>query len=260
MSFASGYGLKGKRAARPKGASRGFKPTQNYASTTRRMNPRLQAARQQARMRGVVRAAPEKRGLDTDIDLGSMITTTNTNANIFVLNLIRTGNGPENRNGKKVNLESVRLKGNMNYSVTAGATSFIGVNVRMCLVWDKQPSGVLPVFSTIFGRTVQDGTESSEYLDPPRYDNQDRFKVLLDKQFEFTPSAVATGAGIQTVVFDEFVRLDGLTTIFSGASTPMTIADISTGALYLVFRANNNSANGTCFNEAGIARLRYRDP
>jgi len=212
------------------------------------------------RARRYIARKTELRGMDTDIDLGSMITTTNTNANIFVLNLVRTGNGPENRNGKRIDLVSVRLKGNMNYACTAGATSFIGVTVRMTLIWDKQPSGVLPVFSTIFGRTVQDGTESCEYLDPPRYDNQDRFSVLLDKNIQMEPTAVATGAGIYTLIFDEFVKLNGLSTVFSGASTPMTIADISTGALYLAFRANNNSANGTCFNEAGIARLRYRDP
>ena len=56
-------------------------------------------------------SVPEKKGLDTNLYIASVINTSNTNTNCFVVNLIQQGSGSWNRVGRKVNLKSLRIKG-----------------------------------------------------------------------------------------------------------------------------------------------------
>jgi len=140
------------------------------------------------------------------------------------------------------------------------------VGVRVTLVYDKQPSGgAIPTFDTIFGRTDQSGTESTAYDDPIKYDNMSRFQVLKDIFLTDTPQATppVTGTTMQVSSrfhVDEYVNV-GRETVFSGQSTPMTIADVSTGALYLIFRAslNTTTTSEVQVGAASMARLRYVD-
>lgn len=214
--------------------------------------------------------------MDTEIALSTVLSTTTTNADAFVLNLIQAGTGSWNRVGRKVHLQSVRLRGiaTFAYGTTNDATSqgMDGNLMRMVVVWDKQPSsGVIPTFDTIFGRTTAFGTEACQILDPIRYDNMDRFTVLRDKVLDYQPGAgLNPPTGIQAIVyapyaFDEYIRLPNLETVFSGQSVPMTLADISTGALYVYFRALVNGSSsasdfGHCeIDASSFARLRYTD-
>jgi len=208
----------------------------------------------------------EKKGMDTDVTLSPVIATTNTNGSSFVLNLIQQGAGSWNRVGRKAHLKSLRLKGNFIFTQTPTfATGTQSSNfVRTVVIWDQQPSGAaIPNFDTIFGITDQTGAESCpDILNPPRYDNMDRFKILLDRTCKLMDDAVpAFGTGPNTTSyepFDYFLRLKGRESVFLGQSNPMTIADISTGAVYVFFRALTNQANSTVGVD-GITRLRYTD-
>jgi len=208
----------------------------------------------------------EKKGMDTDTDITAIISTTNTNANAIVLNLIRTGTGSFNRIGRKTHLKSVRLRGVINWALTPNnlTGALDSTFVRMVLVWDKQPSGgAIPLFSTIFGTTGQDGVEAcNDITNPQNYDNMDRFRILRDviinPRQDFSPS-FGTGPYLAApTYYDEYVKLPSLESVYSGQSVPMTITDISTGALYVYFRSNKNLATITANND-GIARLRYID-
>lgn len=193
----------------------------------------------------------ELRGMDTSLAIATpVINTTGTNGDIITLNLIEAGNGSYNRNGRKAFLKSVRLSGLLGYSLETAATSYdlSMANLRMVVVWDKQPSsGTVPTFDTIFGYTTQDGTEGAAVTSHLRFDNTGRFQVLKDVVFAppaVTPSDGAAEAKIESVVhFDEFIDLKNRTTIFSGDSDPVTIADISSGALYCVFRSLNTTTS-----------------
>lgn len=211
----------------------------------------------------------EVKGLDTVLTLTPVISTTNTNGSIFVLNLVAPGSASYNRIGRKIYNKSVRVRGSMymQYALQATTSDLEANFCRMVLVWDKQPSsGSIPTFDTIFGITAQDGTESSSVLAPLRYDNMDRFKVLKDCVVEFHPQATPPlGGSINLVTkiapFDEYVKLGGRETVYSGQSATQTIADISSGALYLVYRVYNNTAT-TCqvgIESNSFARLRYTD-
>ena len=135
-------------------------------------------------------------------------------------------------------------------------------SVRMVLVWDKQPnSGTIPTFDTIFGVTDQTGAEStSDILNPPRYDNMDRFRVLKDYVQDLEESDfMGVGSAPELTIrynFDEYVKLKNLETNSSATNNPSTIADISTGALSVFFRAQNNGATAIAGVD-GFARLRY---
>jgi len=230
------------------------------------------APRASVRARGMVNRLrldmATKKGVDTDISLAPVIATTSTNASSFVLNLVQAGTGSWNRVGRKIQVKSVRLVGTYEFNFTPTFATGAGTanGVRCVVVWDKQPSGgAIPTFETIFGITAQDGTESCpDTTCPPRYDNMDRFKVVFDQFTEHDPLFVtSTGTAPSTALpkhFDYFIPLQKKCgeTVFSGQSAPMTIADISTGALYVYFRSQWNQAS-TTVEVDGIARLRYLD-
>lgn len=211
----------------------------------------------------------ELKGIDTDIDIasGSVLDTTSTNGSMLTLNLISPGTASYNRIGRKIKMKSVRLKGRAMYQSSDAVTTgnVLGGTLRMVVVYDRQPSGSVPVFSTIFGRTVIDGTESSEYMDSLKWDNTDRFKVLRDVTLTANPGAWVNAAGTGDIItvecpFDEYIKLGGLETQYSGQSSPTTIADISGGALYVFFRSNTNVTNKSSWViENSYARLRYYD-
>lgn len=219
-----------------------------------------------AAARRAVQLGSEIKGVDTDIAISDVLATTNTNVGVIPLNLIVPGSGSYNRIGRKAHLQSIRFYGRVFGSFAAAATTsnMTGNVVRLLIVWDRQPSGVLPTYDTIFGHTLPDGTEATDFLDPVRYDNMDRFRVMRDLRIDLNPTGQNTNSGtedlMQMVVnFDELVRLPNLETVYSGQSSPQTIADISSGALYFIARAATNTATVNECILAGFARLRYTD-
>lgn len=212
------------------------------------------------------KASGELKGMDTDLALDPVIATTGTNGSIFCVNQIEAGNGSWNRSGRKAFLKSLRVCGIAQYNssdaVTTGTLN--AGTLRMAVVWDKQPGGSLPVFSDIFGRTSQDGTETVGLFDNLRYDNTGRFQVLRDVYITANPQAWNNAGGtLDTITynyrFDEFIDLKNRTTIFSGDSDPITIADISSGGLYVVFRSSQDSNDKAEFKitSQSFARLRF---
>lgn len=215
--------------------------------------------------RAVLRLA-EKKGMDTILTLNPVISTTTTNASSFVLNLIQQGAGSWNRIGRKVNLQSARLRLSIahTYNTVPATGVATGNQLRCVVVWDKQPSGgTIPTFDSIFGKTEQTGTESTTFLDPIRYDNMDRFAVLRDELVDANINSQVLGTTNTVTNFysiDEFIKLGNREVVFSGQSSPMTIADVSTGALYIYFRAQVNVAdNFMQLTDESFCRIRYVD-
>lgn len=205
-------------------------------------------------------------GVDTSLLLSPVIATTTTNASSFVLNLIQQGTGSWNRIGRKVTLQSVRLRFAVfhQYFVEAVTLNLAGNRLRIVLVWDKSPnSGSIPTYDTVFGLTDQTGAEATTLLSPVKYDNMGRFSILRDciitPVVTTTPAVGGTGDKVLNYYeVDEFVKLNGKETTYSATSSPSTIADISTGALLLYFRAEENTAQNFMGVAAdAFARLRY---
>lgn len=209
------------------------------------------------------KSSGEKKGVDTIMG-GVVQKETDNNNGFFTPNVIAPGNGSFNRVGRKVYCKSLRIKGNFHSVHALEAGSTLSNTLRMVVVWDKQPSGVLPLFNTIFGNTVQSGIESATgILDPPRYDNMSRFQVLREKTWDLNPGGAAGSADTLQIhcSIDEYIKLGSRETVYAGESATSTIADISSGALYVIFRAFHEQTIGltqVILNNV-IARLRYTD-
>jgi len=221
-----------------------------------------------AALKTIRRDAGEKKGVDILLTQDPVLATTNTNGGAFTLNLIASGNGSFNRVGRKVFLKSVFLRAVISFEHAGLATTsnVLGNELRAVVVYDKQPSGTLPTFDDIMGHTLQDGTEACLFNDPPRYDNMSRFQVLSDEYIPMKIEAVQNAGGTEDTVTDvyhleKYIKLGNRETIFSGQSATCTIADISSGGLYVYFRCWYADPDQSEINvsSASIARLRYSE-
>lgn len=202
-------------------------------------------------------------GMNTDIGSATSIpSTTDDNTFIYLVNGIRTGPAEFERRGNKATMKNVRVYGTMEHQmVPAGALKdTVGNVIRMVVVWDKSPNGLLPKFDDIFGGTAFDNTESTYFLDPKKFDNTSRFQILRDKRISSQPGAISTevvGGGVaNSFAFDEFIKLGDRETQYS-ASAGDAIGSMSTGGLYVIFRSQYDTGSTNFWVVTGSARLRY---
>ena len=238
------------------------KPRQSRRSTYR-------ASRTPRRTTTVVyQSGGELKGVDTSLDVSYGVdSTTGDNSDIILVNAPVPGTASYNRIGRKIKMESLRIRGFIDYRyVNSPSSGDVDSNaIRITVVYDKQPSEVLPKFDEIFGSTFADAAETSIITDNLRYDNTNRFKVISDETMCLNPqlwngNGGTTDTTFQKYFFDKYIKLKGKITVFSGQSAPTTIADISSGGLYVVFRADRDSANASNLSiTKATARLRFYD-
>jgi len=185
---------------------------------------------------------------------------------IQVVNLTNTGSGSYNRVGRKIFMRSARIRAQLQFrfsnDVAIASSLQRSVGVRIALVYDRQPSGVLPVWGDIFANTDNIGDVIPEINSALNFANTSRFYVLRDFMVVVDPPFLTTdGSVIQLDRFvDEYVDLQELETVYSGDSTECTIADISSGALYFMRAATADSpAVAESEVRRGAIRLRYTD-
>lgn len=253
-----------------------YKPTyqkrgaKQYTGKYQKQKAAARRRRQQSARQPVYSYPVEKKGMDTVIgtSITTVLSSTSTNGDVLPMNLIRAGTGSYNRVGRKSHAISLRINGIAScYMNTQATTGDLRSNtLRQVVVWDKQPTGVLPTFDSIFGHTVQDGTESTGFLDPLKYDNMDRFQILRDKKITCNPMLHNNQSGSDDGTYyhydlDDYIKLGSRESVYSGNSTPMTISDISSGALYVIYRAYLNEATYSqwTIDDITYARLRYND-
>jgi len=204
---------------------------------------------------------PELKGVDTNIALNGVQTNMASSDGMTVMNLIAPGTGSYNRVGRQTILKSLRYCGYFLWTKQTD-TTIEPVWIRQVLVWDLQPNGIIPTKADIFGITNQQGVENSYITNPVKYDNTARFRILKDNILTTNATALSTTAGtsLQFILpYDEYVDLGIKKTTWSGQSTPATIADISTGALYLITMSSIDVGEGSSWVRNGYARLRYTD-
>lgn len=167
-------------------------------------------------------------------------------------------NGPElyQRIGRKIYMRNVHLRGVINLANTAAnsAQDFL----RVLLIYDRQSNGALPNIASI----LQDSNAGagSSVLSEINLTNRARFQVLRD--FQMVPPMFQNGTFLmsgldQTRDFqlDWFVKLRGLEAEFNGVNGG-TIADITSGSLFVVCQDQNNLST---WQLQLHARLRYYD-
>lgn len=268
MNPSNKYRRVGKNTTNVKFRQRGARagqPVNAYAYAAPRAAPIYRAVTYRAPAR-----AGELKGCDVNVAAqitGVLPSSVFTNLGSCVLNCIQPGAGSWQRVGKRVQFKSLRLRGGFSAiclnNALPNTNSTRSVQVRMVVVYDATPSGgAIPSWDTMFGHTTQLGTESSLLSDGLRYDNVGRFKVISDSMFIFTPPEVPmSNVGIVLKEkFDIFVKMDKYSTIYGGQSNPCTIADIASGAIYLIAKISDDTPNSAAeFLTNTVARLRYVD-
>ena len=178
------------------------------------------------------------------------------------------------RIGRKVNVRSIYLKwrafpryiANPQGAVYIANSQWPETAARILLVKDTNPNGVLPTITDI----LQVDTTSA-LVDPLSFinmNNRDRFTILMDKMHQFGSLSTAYGGAGQPAVIQNAL---GSTTwtgkkykkcnhevVFNGTSTG-AIADIASGALYLVFIGSESVGSNRYSNVEINWRIRYDD-
>lgn len=192
----------------------------------------------------------------------------NTTGTVTLLNGLIPGTNQWNRIGRRVNLKSVLIIGDVNETQTP-TTPALFDHMRLILVYDKQSNGVAPTFANVIALNDNAGNSETSAQGMLNLSNSDRFRILRDWHWKLGADST-TGSTTTTLPdkeisiqhsphqFKAFVNLKGLDTHFN-TGTAGTVADITTGGLFLLSFGLNAAADDRCsvtFN----SRLRFFDP
>lgn len=191
----------------------------------------------------------------------------------ILLNNITQGADAMQRIGRKIQIKSIRIRcsvqvqddwvlaypvdnqPNAAYNV-AGNYGGAPQSCRLVIVWDKQPNGQQATSADVF--TARNGSLGSDAM--MNLDKRDRFVILADETRPLSPG------GNASVMFDIYKECD-LTTIYSSAVDPQTIASIQSGALYGFFLSDKPTVKNPLAvpvadaptSTYNMCRLRYLD-
>jgi len=157
-----------------------------------------------------------------------------TTGSVILLNGIASGDDYNQRDGRRVILDSISIKGDMFYS-SATAAHNVDI-VRMMLIYDKQTNGAAPAIADVLVNANAD----SHY----NVNNLGRFDVLIDKTWSLpqVPAATASAVTFPKIKLGRSIKRG---TQYSG--TGSSVASIASGGLYLIligsqaFSGTNNS-------------------
>nr|UOF82936.1 capsid protein [Cressdnaviricota sp.] len=93
--------------------------------------------------------------------------------------------------------------------------------LRWMFLYDKQPNGAAP--------SVSPTQDSADQVSPWSYDSKDRYDIIWDSLYDTTPEMATITRQKKTIVNR---------TAYYNAGTAGTIADITTGSLYLALWSN----------------------
>lgn len=175
------------------------------------------------------------------LDVPSANYNVTSTAVITPLNLVQTGSTFCNRIGRRIEMKSIRVNGQLDFITTNTQTTYS--YARIMIVYDRQTNGAIPSIADILQSTNQSTTNSTNSLSGLNLNNRDRFVVVRDQRITLPPVTFATGVATfqsqtdavePTFNIDMYSKLKGLLTQYKADSNPAVIGDISSGGLYLV--------------------------
>lgn len=163
------------------------------------------------------------------------------------------------RIGRKVTIKTIQVRGNiyLEQALTMASGTTPQITPKIMLLWDSQPNGTIATVADIWQVA---GTPHS-YLN---LDNRDRFRVLRSEVFTMDAMLISSVA-TQSVAswnrtqhnFEWYLKNQDLDVVFN-ATNGGTIADISSGALLLVFICDV-AASANDINCKWVSRVRFED-
>lgn len=193
------------------------------------------AARRPAPVRGLVVSDGELKS----VDVGATVAADATSS-VALLNGMARGDEINERIGREVTMRSIQITGCSYVAPAAG----IDQNHRVILVYDRQTNAA--------ALTAAQVLSAVNCYAPRNLENRKRFKILFDRTWHLNATAEPNSQHI----FKFYRRLAHPMTFNAGDAG--TVADITTGSLYLVAIgsvAPGATAGSVLFN----ARIRYSD-
>lgn len=163
------------------------------------------------------------------------------------------------RIGRKTTVKSIYIKGRVltEPAVLAdAAVALPAAQSRMILFIDNQPNALAPA--------VLDLLNTADPASHLNLNNRDRFKILSDKVFVTDPylyNVTATqsyASACNQIKNLKLYKKCKIETIFNGVNGG-SIADITTGAIYMFWIGNLAAGTDTDVNFYGSTRCRYED-
>lgn len=198
----------------------------------------------------------------------------NTSGGAACINLVNNGAAFYNRVGNKIEMKSLEVHGCLKpFDTQTQDNMACG---RILIVYDRQPSAssTIPTLNQVIKSIDNVGGATSTYQDFVNIDNRDRFQILRDMKFslpwvKYTSNATTDMAGTAIHIpgagdefqVNEYIKLKGLCTQFSGTGTEMTpisVANVTTGSL-LVYTLGNLASDKVGWLARLNFRLRYVD-
>lgn len=173
------------------------------------------------------------------IELVSPYTITmDSSGSVYHINEISKGVGQNQRIGNAYRNIGVHLRGYVNQT-PASAVFAREDTVRICLVWDTQPQGALPVFNEIMQNTILSGASAL-----PLYPDEERFKIFWSKTFTWGRAA-GDSVCLARYEIDEYIGFprNFVTKLSAGSATGGSISLIRSGGLYLLASSCTSAAS-----------------
>lgn len=195
----------------------------------------------------------EKKAITTSLSPGQV----NSSGLFTLLCCPQLGTDINHRIGRKITITDFYVRGSVQLEAAAGPAGNVNVPtqlVRMILLVDNQPNGAAP--------TVLDLLTGSAPQCHLNLNNRDRFKILVDKQWPFDAyhrdniNNFSTWGRTMHAI-KKFKKLN-IETVFNGINGG-TIADITTGALWLFWIGGVAAGTNTDVNTWSECRVKYID-
>jgi len=179
--------------------------------------------------------SPEKKNID---NFSALTTLAGGAWSLAVLlNDTQQANGPNGRLGRSFTMTSLQLRYNLARTGSNGPSQ-----ARIVVIYDKQPSGALPVALDFFA--------SDTSVSPLNLSNSERFVVIMD---ELTDSFQSTSLNISGYRY----RKIGLSSVWNSGGTGIT--GVKTGAIYLIASNNDKFGGVVSVDMDFFTRIRYID-
>ena len=184
----------------------------------------------------------EKKFLDVGVTL--FVTGVPTAA-LTLLNGISQGTTSSTRIGSRIEIKSVQFRSN--YQSGQGATGVTPLRIK--IIYDKEANGAAPNATDIMAVDAIDGLNN--------LNNAGRFITVFDQTWDpVTGPSLGSGPGCaQAQILDGYVKCN-LPVKYNGGNAG-TVADISSGSLYVLSWSNGVTLGGTGYDPAGYFRIRY---
>lgn len=251
-----GAGRAAVAAARTVAAARRFQATAGA-----RAQRRYKARSRNLRTAGYL--GIEKKFYDTSLNGGTILAPAdaaggeqNPSATVL-LNTVAQGDGESNRDGRKISMDSIQVKGTIQVPTQANATATdVACKVFLALVLDTQTNGANLNSEDVYKNTNANGVTATEVMRNLQYAS--RFRILKTwSRVLRQPTVVWDGTNIEQggfhQTFEIYHSLKGMPVTYSG--TTSDVANITDNSLHIIaYCSNVGLAPTISYN----ARLRFR--